>query len=142
MSEKPTFLSEMQHAHQLLHKELDQLEEMILPLSSHSASEISSFLEKVQHEVTEHFSLEEKDGYMSGVLQKRPDLEATINYLLEEHGRLAQSMEEILAMASAGDDLSLIRLKVKEWIRTIRHHESAENLLVLDASNFDIGVAD
>lgn len=94
-----------------------------------------------------HIALEEQDGYMATVVQRRPAVEREVERLAHEHGELRTIMDRIHDELDAlrPEDHLLIRdccARVHNLLSYVEHHENAENLLVLTAFTDDLGGMD
>lgn len=94
-----------------------------------------------------HMSLEEKDGYLSMVSDRRPALDPQVQQLKSEHRQMTAMMKRINDdMQSAGIDEELILQdvchRIDRLLGYVRHHEECENLMVLSAYTDDIGTKD
>lgn len=106
----------------------------------------STFKEFRVH-VLAHMSLEEQDGYMTSVQDRRPALASEIDRLMAEHisfRSLLNSLNAALQEMTPEQPL-LIRdtcHRVRDLLAYVRHHENDENMLVLSAYSDDIGTKD
>jgi hypothetical protein len=79
---------------------------------------------------------------MDEIRKREPRLEQTIQELGQEHQRLRQSLDGIIATARTATSLGgSLREGVQEWINRICQHEARENDLV-QSFNMDIGAED
>jgi len=98
----------------------------------------------VRAHTVKQMALEEQDGYMVPVMERRPALAAEIERLAHEHKELQRLMEGIHAFLQdlqPGDRL-LIRdccHRINDFISYMEHHTNDENLLVLSVFTDDIG---
>jgi len=94
-----------------------------------------------------HMSLEEKDGYLAVVRERRPSLESQVIALQREHHQLTAIMKRIdEEMDAAGvNDLLLLRdccSRISCVIDYIDRHEDCENLMVMSVFTDEIGTKD
>jgi hypothetical protein len=130
----------LKKAHANLLDDLGQLEQAVGPTSREKLPELRKRLAATQADVTEHFRYEEQNGYMVTVRKKEPRLERQVQLLVEEHRRLAETLNGLVK--DAGTDEEAFRQKVRAWIESIRQHEAHETEVVQDAFNLDIGAED
>lgn len=94
--------------------------------------------------LTKHMALEEQDGYMVPVVERRPALSTDVERLAHEHqefARLMQVIQQGLGELEPTDQL-LIRdccHRIQDFLAYVEHHKNEENLMVLTVFNIDIG---
>lgn len=94
-----------------------------------------------------HMALEEREGYMAVVLERRPALASEVDRLQHEHAEFTRLMDGIhhaLADLTASDRL-LVRdccHRINNFLSYIEHHEAHENLIVVSVFTHDIGTED
>jgi len=111
--------------------------------SSWGVAELSARLVATQPHVTEHFQLEEQNGYMDVVQKREPRLERAIQQLRGEHRQLLEGLQSLVGEVQAAvkrDDV--LGEKVRDWIERVRHHETRETDLVQEVFNLDLGAED
>lgn len=96
---------------------------------------------------TRHMALEEADGYLSGVLERRPSLANEVERLAHEHRELAEIMLSIHEQLSRmmPEDALLIRecaSRIAALVGYIARHEDLENVMITSAFSDDIGSKD
>jgi hypothetical protein len=123
-------------AHARLLMDLDGLEQ-----AADDPAGLSPHLERIRAHLGEHFQLEEQDGYMAGILKRKPHLEHAVRALLQEHRQLARTLDELL-IGSRRELDGALGPDVRRWVGEMRRHESRENELVEDAFNLDLGTED
>ena len=91
-----------------------------------------------------HMALEERDGYMLPVVNRRPAFAREVDRLAHEHIELRRIMdgihEELRRLESA--DALLIRdccRRIQDLASYVEHHDADENRLLLTAFTEDIG---
>jgi len=130
-------------AHQALLEDLRMLETAAAPCSIHNAAEVNARLDQIHQHITEHFQLEERDGYMDAVLKRDPHRDRSVAELLQEHRDMGQTLEALVKEARAAKALdNSFGDRVRSWIHRVRSHESRENLLVQEVFNMDIAAED
>ncbi len=101
----------------------------------------------VRAHTVKQMALEEQDGYMVSVAERRPALATEIERLAHEHQELQRLMDGIQAFLQnlePGDQL-LIRdccHRINDFISYMEHHTNDENILVLSVFTDDIGTTD
>ncbi len=101
----------------------------------------------VRAHTVKQMALEEQDGYMVPVAERRPALATEIERLAHEHKELQRLMDDIRAFLldlRPGDQL-LIRdccHRINDFISYMEHHKNDENVLVLSVFTDDIGTKD
>jgi hypothetical protein len=140
---EPSVAEALSQAHATLLDDLRELEEAARPAAGDGLAALCARLGATQARLTEHFRFEEHDGYMHAVRERVPRLERTIQHLADEHGQLAQSLDDLLRESAAATSLAEpLRRQVRAWIERVRHHEARENDVVHEAFNRDIGTMD
>ena len=91
-----------------------------------------------------HIALEEQDGYMAAVVQRRPAFTREVERLAHEHREMQTIMNRIHDELEAvkPEDQLLIRdccHRIQDLLAYVEHHENAENLLVFTAFTDDVG---
>jgi hypothetical protein len=94
-----------------------------------------------------HMALEEADGYLSGVMERRPTLASEVDRLAHEHRELAEimlSIHEQLARLSPDDPLVIRECgaRIAALLGYVERHEGFENVLIVSAFSDDIGSKD
>lgn len=100
--------------------------------------------EHIRAHYQKHMALEEHEGYLTEVLERRPTLSADVGRLQHEHGELANVMDGIhhVLKALQADDRLLIRdccRRIEGFLVELERHDGDENLLVLSVFARDIG---
>lgn len=129
-------------AHATLLEDLRSLEE-VARSRSRGVADLSDYLVAIRKHVTEHFRLEEQNGYMDVVRTREPRLERAIQQLSAEHRQLLASLETLINEANAAVSLdNTLREKVRDWVERVRQHEARETDLVQEAFTLDLGAED
>jgi hemerythrin-like domain-containing protein len=94
-----------------------------------------------------HASLEEKGGYLTHVVERRPTLSQAVDIIKREHEELATILRDLQAAVHelAPTDNLLLRdccKRVEHFLTWVERHEEHENHLVLCAFTQDIGAVD
>lgn len=109
--------------------------------------EVRRSFDHLRAHLTKHMSLEERDGYMLPVVERRPMLSREVERLAHEHGemqRLLDRIHEDLGRLNPADAL-LIRdacRRIQNLLQYVEHHEKDENLLVMSTYGEDLGTED
>jgi hypothetical protein len=138
-----SFADALERAHTALLNDLQRLEEACRPVSTESLPRLQRRLRDTQKHITEHFRFEEQNGYMDSVRKREPRLARTVDDLAMQHGQLSQFLDDLIGEAEAARSLEEgLQSRVGEWIRAVQAHESAENRLVQEVFNLDLGAED
>ncbi len=94
--------------------------------------------------INNHMAAEERDGFLTPVLELRPTLSFEVEHLRKEHAEIARWLDQIwneLVDIREDDDLLIgdTLHRIKHLISTVRHHEEREELLVSFVFSQDIG---
>ena len=97
--------------------------------------------------MTKHIAMEERDGYMSAVVEIRPRLSDEVERLKREHRQILRLLNAVhdLCEDVGPEDSLIIRdvcHRVQDILRYVEHHNQSENVLVLSAFHDDIGTHD
>jgi hypothetical protein len=109
--------------------------------------EVRQSFDHLRAHLTKHMALEECDGYMLPVVERRPMLSREVDRLAHEHGemqRLLDSIHEDLGRLHVEDAL-LIRdafRRIQNLLQYVEHHEKDENLMVMSTYGEDLGTED
>ena len=109
--------------------------------------ELRHKFDRLRDHLTKHFELEEDDGYLIPVLERRPTLTPEVDRLKREHVELIRLMNLIAAeLAQVGpEDRVLagdVRGRLEFLLLCLEDHENRENLLVSCAVTMDLGNKD
>ena len=103
-------------------------------------------LSDVRDELAEHFKNEEAGGYLDAATNYAPELTKRATELREQHTQLIAKISEIIdALTSPGLnawDWDNVVAKTLGFLNLLLDHERAENKLVQDAYQQDIGAED
>jgi hemerythrin-like domain-containing protein len=121
----------------------------VVPRSNLDAwiDEVRERFEHFRAHLTKHMALEEHEGYMKAVVQRRPALSDAIDRLEHEHVELLRIMDGLkmsLAQIKPEDRL-LVRdccRRIESLLQFVEHHEADENLMMVSAFTNDIGTKD
>lgn len=121
----------------------------VMPRTNHAAwiEECRSVYAAFRDHVLKHMALEEVDGYLSVVVEKRPGLSCEVERLQREHQSLSHLIDSLSDAIVALTPEEPLRIRdcchrIRDLIAYIRHHEQDENMLVLSAFTDEIGTKD
>lgn len=103
--------------------------------------------EHLRAHLIRHMLLEERDGYMSMVIERRPALSPEVERLRHEHEEFRVLLDEVYATLERlhPDDNLLVRdccNRIHNLISYVEHHENDENLMVTYVFTHDLGIMD
>lgn len=146
MSHDDSWVEQLANEHTMLETYLDQLDDLIAAPDDHTIQALRPLLHEVFDRCRTHMELEERDGYMIGLVQTQPHLTNAVNELRDEHDVLLSAMTEITVSVDQSEDMDRLEgsfvPQIREWLDQMRRHEHRENELVLEAFNQDIGTKD
>lgn len=145
-AEELAWIEQLGREHARLGALLTQLSNLVSGPSEGLASRLPPLLQDALAHCRQHMEYEEREGYLSGVMDRLPNLTDTLEQLRGEHAQLLAELESRLADANAvqGDRAmaETVVPGVREWLERIRDHEIRENTLVQEAFNRDTGAVD
>lgn len=120
------------------------------PRNERTASEIRpqwlQALTEFRDHLRSHFALEEDAGYLADVLAAAPELARQVQSLQQEHCTLAATLDRLISTVggSSADGHQVVaeHQLFHELISKIKAHEHAENSLVMEAVDREIGAGD
>ena len=106
--------------------------------------ELRDRFEHIRAHLQKRMALKEHEGYLSGVLERRPTLSDTVDRLRHEHTELAKIADGIYRTLreSAPTDRLLLHdccRRIEHFLTHVELHEGDENRLVLAVFTRDIG---
>lgn len=138
-----TVADTLSQAHAALLEDLARLEGTVQPTSRERISDLRARLGAAERHISEHFRLEEQNGYMDVVRKREPRLERAIQELADEHRELADELDGLIVYAATARRVgAAFRAQVRAWVEHVRKHEARENDLVQDAFTLDMGAED
>ena len=110
-------------------------------------AEVRGRFEHFRAHMTRHMALEERDGYLPIVLERRPGLSAQLERIRHEHQEFLRLMTGIhTALLDTGDDDRLLVRdgcrRIEDLLSYVEHHEELENNMLLSVCAEDIGTKD
>lgn len=107
-------------------------------------AEVRERFEHFQAHMTKHMALEEHEGYLPAVVERRPTLAPQIERLHHEHGEFLRIMEGVHKALEnlTPEDHLLVRdscHRITHLLAYVEQHEELENNLVTFAFSQDIG---
>ncbi|MCG3138583.1 MAG: hypothetical protein HJJLKODD_02448 [Phycisphaerae bacterium] len=134
--------------HEELDREVDLLRlRMASKPDAHGDHWLTAFASHFRHfhtQLRSHFEMEEEGGFMKPVVDKRPTLSPQIARLREEHRQMRHLCYELEMFveecrAPSLQQIAHIRERSDEIIDCLKAHEKAENQLIQDAFQLDLG---
>jgi len=103
--------------------------------------------ERFRAHLQKHMAMEEHEGYMTSVLERRPTLSRQVDMLKHEHAETTKLMTSIhheLAAITEDDRLTMRDCcnRIRHLMDAVEEHEKEENLIVSYAFTCDIGTKD
>ena len=96
--------------------------------------------------VESHFRQEEQGGYMADALRHSPQLRARAEALKEQHEQLQEEIDKLQLLVHSGVESphwwERVQVDFQHFAARLTNHEHAENQLVQEAFNRDIGGGD
>jgi hypothetical protein len=138
---RASFAELLSRAHAVLLEDLEKAERAAYSPSTRKSARFAAHLRRVQRHLRDHFRFEERDGYMSAVRKREPQLDREVHRLLQEHRQLAQALNALIERAGHGPE-GVPAEQVRAWVEQVRLHESRENALVEEVFNRDLIAAD
>lgn len=137
--------SSIQADHQRLHARLVRLHESLVSASL-TEEETTRELAKAEAELEEHFSLEESGGFFIQVRDLLPQLEERARHLMREHQEMRALFRSLRATCRWACGESGARsgwlAEFADFHRRFDEHEHAENDLLYEALQRDVGAGD
>jgi CBS domain-containing protein len=99
-------------------------------------------LDKLSSMLAAHFQAEERNGYMSGVLERAPALAHQVEVLLRQHKEMREQFVQLNRAVQGGQGLEAVRDGLRRALAMLVHHEQQENELVQEAYQRDVGAGD
>lgn len=135
------FEAEHREMRQLVHALRDAVNRN-RPWSREVASHAVKAVEAMRAHLRHHFAQEEAGGYLEQALAMAPRFSDEAQVLLAQHASMLQLVDEVAQVArNAVEDAELwpqLKLQVKDLLRKLTAHESAENRIVQQA--FNVGI--
>ncbi len=106
--------------------------------------EVRDAFDHLRAHLIKHFALEEQDGYLVSVVQRRPSLSREVDRLAHEHREITRILDDVhhAVHELRAEDSLLIRdccNRIQNLLQYLERHESDENFLVITAFTDDIG---
>ncbi|RJP35763.1 MAG: hypothetical protein C4547_08925 [Phycisphaerales bacterium] len=113
----------------------------------HWIPELRSHFDAFRAHMHKHMALEERDGYLAPVVEKRPTLTPEVERLQHEHREFGQLLDGIHRELSIlrSEDRLLVRdccNRINDLLSYIAHHEKDENMLIMFVFTQDMGTKD
>lgn len=134
---RATFGDALLRSHRELLRGLDSLRAVASPDTT--PADLATCLDRLRTSLEGHFRFEENNGYLASILQRRPYLEGSVDYLTGEHGELLLALDSLRLQARATQAVTPeLRAAITRWLGQVRRHERREDALVQDAFNVDL----
>jgi hypothetical protein len=108
--------------------------------------EMGSQLENLRDILAEHFSTEEKGGYLAPALAVAPHLSRQVNELQSQHGQLLESLNGFINRLQMSEppfeSWQAAYCELETILADLRRHEREENKTVQAAFGNDLAAAD
>lgn len=141
-----------QAQYQIMQAEHDELQELLdrcLRLVGSTPSQrkhVDLLVSQLSELVENHFRHEEKGGYLKVAVERAPRLSPRAEALREQHDLLQEEIDKLRMLVHSGVESpswwARIREDLRQFAQRLHSHEEAENDLVQEAFNDDIGVGD
>ncbi len=135
-----------------IRQEHDELRQLLGTISHalgdrlETVARVAEMLTSLQGHVEKHFDEEEEIGFFEQVAEKAPRLADKAQQLRDEHAQLRDTLKTLIEHAADHDDTdewwSKTESLFRDFCRDLMHHESAENSILMDAYQQDIGDKD
>lgn len=135
----------IQGDHRRLHGRLERLHEQ-LASASLTEAEVAREMAHAEAELEEHFSHEETGGFFGAIQELSPEFEERASHLLREHREMRLLFRSLWmtcrwACGESGARAGWLA-EFADFHRRFEEHESAENDLLYEALERDIGAGD
>ena len=141
----------MREEHEKVENLIDRLKEQVAVVPRANLGkwieEVGDRFEHFRAHMVKHIALEEREGYLTAVTDRRPTLSREVERLQHEHEELQKIMESVYRAVGelAAEDRLLVRdccARIENLLGYVERHEDDENLLVTQAFARDIGTND
>ena len=142
------FLEQVRYHHLRLQLLMRAIREVLTCRATHVAREpphsaMLVLLANLNHELADHFALEERNGYFTEVKSIAPRLSRRLDELSDDHLRFLERARELLELAgkavSTPKRWQSVATGLGELLTRIDAHEHAENELFQSAFTNDLG---
>lgn len=131
--------------HQELKALLERIDQVLAARSS-GIEEACHLLAQLGDQLVKHFALEEREGYFEEAVLHAPQLVAKVNRLLAQHPKMCTQAQSLVAEATTRsghqDWWDTTRTLFLSFREELLRHERAEDRLLQEAYNLDIGSHD
>lgn len=145
----PAFMQEIKEDDLRLKNLLSDFRHLVArwPLTDSERQELASLVSDVRDRAAFHFALEEAYGYFEDPVAVAPRLCERVDRLRAEHGELFADICSIVHVFEDSEpdlpaDFVGVQEMCREFLSRFDAHEAAENALIAQAFNEDIGVGD
>jgi hypothetical protein len=127
-------VAEHRRLHRLLAQARTAIAEFNGPDREPAAADVARVLRNVRDELQHHFAQEEADGCLEKASAGSPELAAEARRIRDEHPRLLETADALIAQALDSDQSVQKRVALELAFDALRHHleshEVAENFLL------------
>jgi hypothetical protein len=111
-----------------------------------AAQSVGESLRALRDHLAEHFSLEERGGFLEESIARMPRLGAAVGAIMRQHPLLLAELDRIIAgLSSSGGEAESWRQAGSDFeafTTHMREHERNENAVVQEGYNEDLGLVD
>jgi hemerythrin len=135
--------AEILRQHRELLAEAAQLERMATGAREEADRDLlRGALNSLRRGLVRHFELEESDGYLKPVTDKRPTLSVRVAELRQQHDTILRGVERLDESMRSGANLDDVRGALFRVLQSLRQHESEEGELLQKTLVSDLGTGD
>ncbi|MBC8351687.1 MAG: hemerythrin domain-containing protein [Planctomycetes bacterium] len=133
------------HEHAQLRHIFDSVRETLLARQA-TPQVIAALTVELSSHVKQHFDHEEQGGYFEEAIELAPRFSDRAKLLLQQHLELAAQLDELQQHADSSSEIgpwwAQLTQLFDEFMHRFLAHEEAENALLLQVYNEDIGAED
>ncbi|MDX9753604.1 MAG: hemerythrin domain-containing protein [bacterium] len=108
--------------------------------------ELRDLVSELRSHLKEHFKIEEEGGFMTPVLEERPQAESVVLHLKKEHEEILDQCDDIIQTLTSGstspEKLEGVCETIKNLIQQLGSHEKQEDDLIQTVFVDEIGTKD
>lgn len=87
-------------------------------------------IEEYEDLLIAHFAAEQAEEFFGSLMTDQPSLLQRVEHLQDEHGKLAEALEQLLEFAKNGPPGSDLAVRIRAFLDRFDTHEDAENALM------------
>ncbi len=121
----------------------------IRPFGLNRLPSLAKLLGDFRDQLAFHFTLEEAYGFFDDAIEEAPQISRKVTLLKYQHVQLfdracslAAKAEEIAGESPCLRAVARLRRDIRALLARLQEHERAENRLIMDVLNVDLGVGD